>query len=120
MCDACVMSLSLRFIFKLSCGIKWTVVPLKVAADDVRGWKMLLHGAYAAEACGFIEADNAGMGEITGMHNNKVLFYNRGRAIPANFFSSNTTDKDMAGSASEFLVGGFGQVDSCDHASCTD
>jgi hypothetical protein len=49
------------------------------------------------------------MGQYVGSHTAKVLFYNRGRAIPANFFLSNTTDKDSASSVSEFLVGSFGQ-----------
>jgi len=115
MCDACVMSLSPRFVGKLSCcGIKWTAVPLDVGAADVCGWKMLLNGVYAAEVCGIIEADNASSGTYTAT----VLFYNRGRAIPANFFVSNTTDKaeDGVGSVSEFLVGGFGQGLTTPHA----
>lgn len=109
MCDACVMSLSPRFVNRLSCGIKWTAVPSDVGVPDACGWKLLLNNVYAAEVCGIIEADNSGMGQYVGTHTAKVLFYNRGRAIPANFFLSNTTDKDSAGSMSEFLVGGFGQ-----------
>ena len=69
---------------------------------------MLLNGVYAAEVCGIIEADNANSGTYTA----KVLFYNRGRAIPVNFFISNASDKvndRVSVSVSEFLVGGFGQ-----------
>jgi hypothetical protein len=80
-----------------------------VGVADACGWKLLLTNVYAAEVCGIIEADNSGMGQYVGTHIAKALFYNRGRAILANFFLSNTTDKDSTGSMSEFLVGGFGQ-----------
>jgi hypothetical protein len=65
-----------------------------------------MNNVYAAEVCGFIELQKDGQ-FIT-----KVMFYNRGRAIPANFFLSNTTDKDSSKSISEFIVGGFGQGES--------
>ncbi len=71
-----------------------------VGVADACGWKLLLTNVYAAEVCGIIEADNSGMGQYVGTHIAKALFYNRGRAILANFFLSNTTDKDSAGSMS--------------------
>jgi hypothetical protein len=103
MCDACVMSLSPKYVKKLSCGIKWTAVPLHTTDADVCGWKMLLNGIYAAEVCGIIEEDQSGT------HTAKVLFYNSGRAIPVSFFLPNTTDKAAASCVTEFVVGGFGQ-----------
>jgi hypothetical protein len=113
MCDACVMSVSPRFVENLSSasssfsGIQWKTVPLEVPGDsDVRGWKLYMNDVYAAEVCGLIEQQKDGQ-FIT-----KVMFYNRGRAIPANFFLSNTTDKDASKSISEFIVGGFGQGES--------
>jgi hypothetical protein len=120
MCDACVMSVYPRFFENTSSssspsfssspssssfsGIQWKILPLEVTGDsNVRGWKMFMNDVYAAEVCGFMEQQK------DGQHVTKVMFYNKGRAIPANFFVSNTTDKDASRSISEFLVGGFGQ-----------
>lgn len=71
---------------------------------------MLLNDIYAAEVCGFIEADQ------NGTHTAKVLFYNRGRAIPVSFFLPNTTDKAAGSCVTEFIVGGFGQGLTATHA----
>ncbi len=85
-------------------GIQWKILPLEVTGDsNVRGWKMFMNDVYAAEVCGFMEQQK------DGQHVTKLMFYNKGRAIPANFFVSNTTDKDASKSISEFLVRGFGQ-----------
>ena len=104
MCDACVMSLSKSFLQNLSSGIHWKVVPVVVPLDsEVRGWKFFLNGIYAAEVSAFIDR------EKDGQHTAKVAFYNRGRAIPAEFFLPNTTDKTDQSVSEPFLVGGFGQ-----------
>jgi hypothetical protein len=117
MCDARVMSLSKSFLQNLFSGIHWKVVPVVVPLDsEVRGWKFFLNGIYAAEVSAFIDR------EKDGQHTAKVAFYNRGRAIPAEFFLPNTTDKMEKtvsnktdkiekdwGKSAQFLVGGFGQ-----------
>ena len=106
MFDACVMSVSHRFLDNLSSssssGILWKAVPLD---GDVRGWKLYMNGVYAAEVCGWIEPQKKDSQEFVA----KVMFYNRGRAIPASFFVPKTDKDQVSSSIQEFLVGGFGQ-----------